>query len=147
MPDPFLLGATVAHHLEKKANPAAEKVRKNIYVDNLITGMKTPIEAYQFYVEAKNIFQNALMNLREWMSNSAEFLNMIPECDKAHGENIKVLGVRWNPKGDTLTITAPSMQILNAVDTKKKLLQVMIFDPFGYFSPVILIASSEVMDR
>ena len=139
---PFLLGATVAHHLDKKANPVAEKIRKNVYVDNVITGMKTPVEAYQFYVEAKNILQEASMNLREWMSNSAEFLNMIPECDKVHDENVKVLGVRWNPKGDTLTITAPSMQILNAVDTKRKLLQAvaMIFDPLGYFSPKIVAA-------
>ena len=109
-------------------------------MDNVITGMKTPMEAYQFYVEAKNIFQEASMNLPEWMSNSAEFLSMIPECDKAHGENVKVLGVRWNPKGDTLTITAPNTQILIAVDTKRKLLQAvaMIFNPLGYFSPIIL---------
>ena len=139
---PFLLGATVAHHLEKKVNPVAEKIQNNIYVDNVITGMKTPAEAYQFYVEAKNIFQEASMNLREWMSSSAEFLSMIPECDKAHGENVKVLGVRWNPKGDTLTITAPNTQILNAVDTNRKLLQAvaMIFNPLGYFSPIILAA-------
>ena len=64
---PFLLGATVAHHLEIKANLVAEKIRKNIYMDNVITGMKTPVEAYQFYVEAKNIFQEASMSLREWM--------------------------------------------------------------------------------
>ena len=65
---------------------------------------------------------------------------MIPECDKAYGENVKFLGVRWNPKGDTLTITAPNTQILNAVDTKRKLLQdvTMIFDPLGYFLPIIL---------
>ena len=62
---PFLLGATVVHHIEKKANPVAKKIRKNIYVGNVITGMKTPVEAYQFYVEAKNIFQEASMNLRE----------------------------------------------------------------------------------
>ena len=90
---PFLLGATVAHHLAKKVNPVAEKIQKNIYVDNVITGMKTPVEAYQFYVEAKSIFQEPSMNMRELMSNSAAFLSMIPECDKTHGENVKVLGV------------------------------------------------------
>ena len=100
------------------------------------------MEGYLFYVDTNNIFQNASINLREWMSNSAEFLSMIPECDKAHGENVKVLGVRWNPKGNTLTITAPNMQILNAVDTKRKLLQAvaMIFDALGYFSPITLAA-------
>ena len=64
---PFLLGLTVAHHLEKKVNPVAEKIRKNIYVANVITGMKTPVEAYQFYVEAKNIFKEASIYLQEWM--------------------------------------------------------------------------------
>ena len=104
--------------------------------------MKTPVEAYQFYVEAKNIFQEASMNLREWMSNSAEFLSIIPECDIAHSENIKFLGVRWNPKGDTLTITAPNTQVLHAVDTKRKLLQAVtiIFYALGDFSPIILAA-------
>ena len=83
-------------------------------------------------------FQEASMNLREWMSNSAGFLSMIPECDRAHGENIKVLGVRWNPKGDTLTITAPNTQILNAVDTKRQLPEAvaMIFNPL--FNPLFL---------
>ena len=90
---PFLLGATAAHHLKKKENPIAEKILKNIYVDNVITGTRTVVEAYDFYVEAKNIFQDASMNLCEWMSNSTEFLSLIPDNDRAHGENIKVLGI------------------------------------------------------
>ena len=51
---------------------------------NVITGMKTPVEAYQFYVEVKNIFQEASMNLREWMSNSAEFLKRTSGRKKLH---------------------------------------------------------------
>ena len=82
------------------------------------------------------------MNLREWMSNSTEFLSLIPDDDGAHGENIKVLGIHWNPKEDNLRIKAPNIEMLNAVDTKRKLLQdvAAIFDPLGYFSPVILAA-------
>ena len=93
------------------------------YVDNVITGTRTVVEAYDFYVEAKNIFQDASMNLREWMSNSTEFLNLILDNDRAHGENIKVLGIHWNPKEDNLRIKAPNIEMLNAVDTKRKLLQ------------------------
>ena len=82
------------------------------------------------------------MNLREWMSNSTEFLSLIPDNDRAHGEKIKVLGIHWNPKEDNLRIKAPNIEMLNAVDTKRKLLQAVaaIFDPLGYFSPVILAA-------
>ena len=139
---PFLLGATVAHYLKKKENPIAEKIRENIYVDNSITGTRTVVEAYDFYVEAKSIFEDASMNLRECMSNSTKFLSLIPDNDKAHGENIKVLGIYWNPKEDNLRIKAPNIEMLNAVDTKRKLLQAVaaIFDPLGYFSPVTLAA-------
>ena len=139
---PFLLGATDAHHLKKKENPIAEKIRKNIYVDNVITRTRIVVEAYDLYVEARNIFQAASMNLREWMSNSTEFLSLIPDNDRAHGENIKVLGIHWNPKEDNLRIKAPNIEMLNAVDTKRKLLQTVatIFDPLGYFSTVILAA-------
>ena len=82
------------------------------------------------------------MNLRVWMSNSTEFLSLIPDNDRAHCENIKVLGIHWNPKEDNLRIKAPNIEMLNAVDTKRKLLQAVaaIFDPLGYFSPVILAA-------
>ena len=90
---PFLLGATVAHHLKEKENPIAEKIRKNIYVDNVIIRTRTVVEAYNFYVEAKIIFQDASMSLHEWMSNSTEVLSLIPDNDRAHGENIKVLGI------------------------------------------------------
>ena len=116
---PFRLGATVAHHLKKKENPIPEKIRKNIYVDNVITGTRISVEAYDFYVEAKNILQDASMNLREWMSNSTEFLSLIPDNDRAYGENIKVLGIHWNPKEDNLRIKAPNIEILNAVDMKR----------------------------
>ena len=116
------------------------QLRKNICVDNVITRARTVVEAYDFYVEAKNIFQDASMNLREWMSNSMEFLSLIPDNDRAHGENIKVLGIHWNPKEANLRIRAPNIEMLNAVDTERKLLQAIaaIFDPLGYFSPAIL---------
>jgi len=45
-----------------------------MYIDNMITGVETSTQADELYKEAKTLCQSASMNLREWASNSSEFL-------------------------------------------------------------------------
>ena len=61
---PFLLGATILHHLEQVGIPTAEKIMKHMYVDNLWTGVNSSEEAREFYSESKEVFQESSMNLR-----------------------------------------------------------------------------------
>ena len=89
----FLLGATILHHLEQAGTPTAEKIMKHIYVDNLLTGVNSSKEAKEFYSESKEVFQESSMNLREWGSNSKEFLKSIPERDRVKETITKVLGI------------------------------------------------------
>ena len=42
-------------------------------------GAESEEEAYDTYKEARVIFQKASMNLREWISNSQEFLDRLCE--------------------------------------------------------------------
>ena len=44
-------------------------------MDNVITGENSLKKAMTFYHEAKLIFQNASIILREWISNSEDFLS------------------------------------------------------------------------
>ena len=53
---------------------------KHMYVDNLLTGVNSSKEAREYYSESKEVFQESSMNLREWGSNSKEFLKSIPEA-------------------------------------------------------------------
>ena len=78
---PFLLAATVKYHLNRAGTPVAKKISDNMYVDNIITGVATTKQADEFYKEAKPLFQSPSMNLREWTSNSKEFIQNIPESD------------------------------------------------------------------
>ncbi|XP_070552477.1 uncharacterized protein [Ptychodera flava] len=137
---PFLLAATLDHHLKKDGSEAAQKIRDNIYVDNVITGTDAPQSAYNFYTEAKKIFSNASMNLREWTSNSELLLNRIPEHDQSRGDKIKVLGSNWHVKEDTMTVPGPEIEKLLVVSTKQEALQSIssIFNPLGFFTPVTL---------
>ena len=102
---PFLLGATILYHLKRKETEAAKKIERDIYMDKVITGENSTNKALTFYHEAKLIFQNASMNLREWISNSEDFLSNIPQIDRVKEKNVKILGMCWNTSSDSLTIT------------------------------------------
>ncbi|CAC5412906.1 unnamed protein product [Mytilus coruscus] len=138
---PFLLAATIDLHLRKYNTPVATKIQDNIYVDNLLTGVNTNDELKELYTESKNMFQKASMNLRDWCSNSAQFMSEIQKQDQAKRERFKVLGITWTIKDDKLSMSGPKLESLELSSTKREILQSIasIFDPLGFFSPVTLL--------
>ena len=122
---PFLLGATITYHLQKISSSLAKQVQQNIYVDNLITGTQTLAEAKSLYGEAKEIFATVSMNLREWASNSEELLSFIPASDRADQSILKVLGLNWNLKNDTLSIPGVSDHKIGSAHTKREALKIV----------------------
>ena len=136
---PFLLAATIDHHLNFFFNSnTAQNIRDNIYVDNVITGTQSILQAKEFYSKSKKIFESASMNLRDWMSNSDEVLNQIPIYDRANRERMKILGLTWRVKEDTLTLAHQIKVTLN-VSKRTTLQQITsIYDPLGLYSPVVL---------
>lgn len=133
---PFLLSATIRHHLKKFPQDLTEQLGRDIYVDNLITGVETVEQAVELYKEAKEIFGEAVMNLREWNSNDKEFMSMIDTKDRMKEENLRVLGIMWNTKSDLLNIA--NSHIETSLFTKRNILKIIasIYDPLGYFSPI-----------
>ena len=126
---PFLLGATITYHLQRSSNLTVKDLLRDIYVNNLITRVDTVDKGKLFYTEAKGLFESASMNLREWASNSKEFIDFIPESDRVTRPNQKF--VRWAPVSSyTETKLLRKKDILQCVSS--------IFDPLGYFSPVVL---------
>ena len=71
--NPFLLEATIAHHLKQSDNSLAMSILHNTYVDNVVTCVQNVAEAKKLYIESKELFAKASMNLSEWGSNSKEF--------------------------------------------------------------------------
>ena len=139
---PFLLSATIKYHLQKINSQFAKLIQRDMYMDNMITGARTFEEAKLLYTDAKNIFATASMNLREWASNSQQFMGFIPHEDKASNVSglYKILGINWNILTDEFSISKPFIHKLQHVSTKREVLQAVasIFDPLGYFSPTIL---------
>ncbi|GFY28622.1 uncharacterized protein TNCV_4150531 [Trichonephila clavipes] len=98
---PFLLAATIRHHIEKYKHEFPDTVElldRNFYVDDLISGSNEFEEALQTSRRAKNIMEAAGMDLRKWITNDA---NLMEQWKK---ENFNVhpvhetvsLGSKWN---------------------------------------------------
>ena len=138
---PFLLGATIGHHLNSYATDNAETLKNDIYVDNVITSTDTVEEAKVLYNDVKSMFHDASMNLRDWVSNKEEFNSYIPSNDRDDGEIIKVLGYQWNCKRDFLSVTPSSVLRHDSSElTKRNVLKQLasVCDPLGFFAPVVL---------
>ena len=82
-------------------------------------------------MESKEIFQKACMNLREWMSNSTEFLNLLPTAERSEGCVVKAFGIVWNCTDDLLQIQGVTLSDEDVSPTKREVLKVIskIFDP------------------
>ena len=63
---PFLLNATLSHHLQKYSFThlvLVQRLLQSMYVDDVISGADTKDEAFFFYEQSKKIFHDAAFNL------------------------------------------------------------------------------------
>lgn len=136
---PFLLNATVRHHLNKSDQEINKQIARDIYVDNLVTGAQSLEKALRLYHTAKKSFEELSMNLREWNSNSKDFLRHISQDDREKREVIKVLGIEWNTNTDKLHLK-PNYETARNNMTKRGVLKVTaaIYDPCGFVAPIVL---------
>ena len=116
---PFLLSATIKHHLQHNANPTAKLLLRDTYVNNVITGANSLKEAKELYTEAKKLFSTASMNLKEWASSSQPFMAFVPVEDRlTELDRQRVLGINWKAVTDELSVSKPQLQKLPVVYTK-----------------------------
>ena len=137
---PFLLEGTIKFYLRKTGTPVALDISNNIYVDNMSLGTNSVEKAYKIYLESKEIFRKASMNLREWVSNSFKFLDLLPKTTVVKRDFVKVtvFGTYWNCVEDYLQINGIDFFSLKIPPTKCEVLRTIarIFDPLGLVTPV-----------
>ena len=157
---PFLLNATIDHHMAKFESvdqPFVHKFRRSIYVDDLASGAQDVDSAYDFYIKSKLRLAEASFNLRKFDSNYLELRQRIaeneqllcrsttntqPQMDDLCTEAVErqVLGVRWNVTTDHLIFDISDICLLmtDARPTKRNAvsLATRFFDPLGIISPI-----------
>ena len=139
---PFMLNATVQHHLENFNSPVSLDMKRNMYVDNVISGTDTETSAINYYNEARFIMNDAKFNLRSWASNCSDLQDLaIQENTADTGDEINVLGMHWKNSSDTLTLTnKATLNTRQQLITKREVLQQSskIFDPLGMITPITI---------
>lgn len=155
---PFLLGATMNHHLDNidgEWRESAVLLKKSIYVDNCVTSFDTEGERTKFIAESTDICTLAKFELRGWVWNRGESVVGdvtgvgSPERGLVTGNEssqetsvVSVLGLLWNISDDTLSLDLRRIQSFDdSIVTKKKILAAthQIYDPIGFTSPVVIV--------
>jgi len=97
-------------------------------------------DAVELYSNSKSMFNDAKMNLREWMTNNEEVKSKIPTHDRASESSPKVLGHVWNVQKDSISLQKAALVNKDHTTTKRNVLRQLasVFDPMGLLSPVTL---------
>ena len=136
---PFILYATIMKHLDLNPFRYSEMLKKDLYVDNILSSFNNEDELLQFYKESRQLFAKGGFNLRSWSSNNTTLNNLAKSENCGDKDNVlKILGLRWDNATDTISFqdNLPNEEIETL--TKRDVLQQSskIFDPMGILSPV-----------
>ncbi|XP_062699493.1 uncharacterized protein LOC134284534 [Aedes albopictus] len=149
-PSSFLATRTLLQLVEDEGTPfpkASTAIKKNVYVDDLISGHNSIEEAIELREELDCLLQKGGFRFRKWCSNSLPVLaGLPPELLGTQSslkfdpeESIKTLGIRWEPEADLFRFDV-SVTIQNKSPTKRTILSTIaqLYDPLGLISPVVV---------
>lgn len=130
---------------ENKHKRAADIIRSDFYMDDLMTGAESIDEAKQLRLQIVNILQSAKLELRKWNSNESEIVrdtnnvDKLPEHHFAETDNTRVLGLIWNAKSDIFKYNVGDF-VRHEKITKRSILSTIakIFDPLGLVGPITI---------
>uniref|UniRef100_A0A8D8YQ79 Integrase catalytic domain-containing protein n=1 Tax=Cacopsylla melanoneura TaxID=428564 RepID=A0A8D8YQ79_9HEMI len=137
---PFLLSCVIRTHLAKYTGDHIEKLRNNIYMDNILCAVDSVSEIGELVGTARKVFSEASLNLREWSSNSLDYITTTLSPDLVNTSKVqKTLGMLWDTREDTLSLKF-NYQYKNEVVCKRLLLSVLasFFDILGLWTPIIM---------
>ena len=148
---PFLLNATVQHHLTQfPPTKVVEELRANMYVDDWLTGADSDEEACNMLTEATDVMDKASMSLAKWGSNSEAVSDKSYREfeDKYHdSDSLQVLGLKWSVTTDSFGFEGIDLPSGLCV-TKRVVLSFIarLFDPLGFLNPYLMVAKCLFQD-
>ncbi|CAK1602112.1 unnamed protein product [Parnassius mnemosyne] len=128
---------------------AAQILREDFYVDDVLSGGDTVEEVIKISQQLKSLLKSGCFELKKWSSNSVEFMKSIEpneRSSKAHIDlkmdgKIKALGILWNLATDEFCYNFHLPENLSIV-TKRTVLSNLqkIYDPLGWIAPSVIMA-------
>ncbi|CAJ0606241.1 unnamed protein product [Cylicocyclus nassatus] len=135
------------HHIEEQDTPITKELSKSLYVDNVLLEGNNPQELIEKYIASKELFSSIGMNLRDYLSDSAEVNAQIKDLDRAKSCELKVLGIKWKADDDTLIMECADKEQIKV--TKRSVLSQIngfCFDPLGLLTPLMIPAKIFLQD-
>ncbi|XP_055912786.1 uncharacterized protein LOC129946567 [Eupeodes corollae] len=139
----------LAEDEQQKYPIAAEIVKHDFYVDDVMSGGNTMAECRKAQEQLNEMLSGAGFHLRKWAANNKKLLQHIPlelqnqqKIDVMKEETIKTLGIHWNPLNDTFQFKVSLDTSVDTMLTKRKTLSEIakLFDPLGWLAPVTVSA-------
>ncbi|XP_014614842.1 PREDICTED: uncharacterized protein LOC106792829 [Polistes canadensis] len=131
--------------LEEGNHPiGAQVIRRDFYVDDLLTGADSIAEVREIRDQVDQVLAKAGFKLHKWAANSRKTLPHIPEkVDSKQILNlnkegdIRALGVLWDPSDDSFQYSVPIAAPVQRITKRVILASVAkVFDPLGLIGPV-----------
>lgn len=131
---------------------AAEIIRRDIYVDDVVSGAESVDAALEIQRQLIGLFSCGGFELRKWASNSPELLASLPEnfqqpfsFDSNELTSLKILGLQWCPSSDCFSF---KVELSDRPATKRNMLSDMarVYDPLGFLTPLTLLAKCLIQD-
>ncbi|XP_037303564.1 uncharacterized protein LOC115446067 [Manduca sexta] len=132
---------------------AVQAIHKQHYMDDYIDSQPSENTCIKLANDITYIHKQGGFEIRNWLSNSANVLNCLPEESLAPAaatvklgtrhEGERALGIIWNPNEDSLGFVTTFKRIPQGIingtkcPTKRDLLKVImsLFDIYGFLSP------------
>ncbi|RLU26233.1 hypothetical protein DMN91_000026 [Ooceraea biroi] len=146
---PFLAVSCVRRLAKKgaKRHPlASSALLENTYVDDIISGANTILEARVLQNQLSELLQGGF-EAHKWCSNSQDALREVPTKLRESNpttnidanNTISTLGLEWNLMLDVFQFKT---QMVADVSTKREMLSAIskLFDPLGLIGPVLTVA-------
>ena len=139
---PFLLNATIKHHLSGFENTrVVNELKQNLYVDDWLSGCDTEEEIEHMITSASDIMNQGSFPLTKWGSNST---SVSQATNKGFDDTsmeilpaLKILGMHWATNEDFFYFEASPINLEGVQYTKRLVLSFIarIYDPMGFLNP------------
>ena len=137
---------------ERRFPKAAQAIRKRRFADDFYEGTDSISEALDHRYQLIPILAAAKMEVGKWSSNVSELLptEVVESKDEIFkDEVVSALGIKWNSKIDTFCFRVSQFIADDTkLITKRRITsdEAKLFDPIGWFSPVVIRAKILIQD-
>ncbi|XP_076660443.1 uncharacterized protein LOC143363795 [Halictus rubicundus] len=130
---------------ERNFPEAAARIKRDLYVDDLLTGTDSITEAKRLQHQTITLLKKGALNIRQWASNEPKLLSSLSKeliHPKILGDasTMKTLGISWDAQHDTIRYSVQPTTTTEV--SKRNILSTIakIYDPLGLLGPITIIA-------